>query len=108
MKYGDAYSKKFGGSDSLANDWFKLTITGYGEDDQPTDSARIYLADFRFSGWKNDYILDEWLPVNLSKLGNVKKLKFQLSSSDVDAFGMRTPGYFCLDDVEYKMVKKTM
>lgn len=108
MKYGDEYSKKFGGADSLDNDWFKLTITGIGEDDLPTDSARIYLADFRFSGWENDYILDEWLPVNLSGLGRVKKLRFQLSSSDMDAYGMRTPGYFCLDDVEYKLVGKTL
>ncbi|NJK94142.1 MAG: DUF4465 domain-containing protein [Bacteroidales bacterium] len=50
MKYGDAFSKKFGGADSTQSDWFKLTIIGIGADNTPTDTVSVYLADFRFTG----------------------------------------------------------
>jgi len=106
MKYGDLYSKKFGGKDSLFPDWHKLSIIGINQAGLPTDTAQVYLADYRFSGWKQDYIVDEWIKVNLTKLSEVKALRFELSSSDNGDWGMNTPGYFCLDDLEYKLVSK--
>jgi len=107
MKYGDGTGKKFGGADSTENDWFKLQIIGIDKSGVVTDTANVYLADFRYSSKKMDYILNSWLSVDLLKLGEVKKLKFLLSSSDNGIYGMNTPGYFCLDDLEYKPVKTT-
>ena len=47
-----------------------------------------------------DYIVDEWTPVVLTSLGNVKSLEFQMSSSDNDPiFGMNTPAYFAIDNI---------
>jgi hypothetical protein len=107
MKYGDAYSKKFGGADSTVSDWFKLRIIGIDANGVPTDTAKVYLADYRFSGWKNDFIVNQWIEMDLSKLNEVKALKFILTSSDTGDFGMNTPGYFCLDDIEYNPVVVT-
>jgi hypothetical protein len=105
MKYGDKFGKKFGGADSTESDWFKLAIIGIDNSENPTDTANVYLADFRYAGKNStDYIVDQWIPVDLSKLGEVKKIKFELSSSDNGNYGMNTPGYFCLDDLEYKLV----
>ncbi len=91
MTKGDAYAKKFG-----AGDWFLLTITGYDADDQVTGTKEYYLADLRDPA--KAYIINDWRYVDLSGLGKVKKIQFQLSSSDIGDWGMNTPGYICLDD----------
>lgn len=58
--------------------------------------VEFYLADYRFT---DDYIIDEWTWVDLSGLGDVVGLEFYLSSSDNNAGGMKTPGYFAMDTV---------
>jgi len=35
-------------------------------------------------------------------LGNVDSLQLSLSSTDTGAFGMNTPAYFCVDNIETK------
>lgn len=107
MKLGDGMAKKFGGTSGNDQDWLKLRIIGINEAGTPTDSVDFYLADYRPADNKQDYILNEWKSVNLDKLGKIKKLKFELSSSDNNEWGMLTPGYFCLDNMEYKPVAKT-
>jgi hypothetical protein len=42
--------------------------------------------------------------VDLSNLKVAKKLRFSLSSSDNAAWGMNTPGYFCLDNLNYEIL----
>ncbi|MBR3480861.1 MAG: DUF4465 domain-containing protein [Prevotella sp.] len=88
---GDPYAKKFG-----KGDWFKLTITGYDADDEPTGTKEFYLADLRDAS--KAYIINDWRYVDLSVLGAVKKLSFELSSTDNGDWGMNTPAYFCLDN----------
>jgi hypothetical protein len=99
LRDGSAFAKKFGGQTGDDPDWFKLTITGIDADDQVTGEVEFYLADFRFEDNTRDYILDSWAFVDLTALGEVKRLRFALSSSDTGDFGMNTPGYFCLDTV---------
>ena len=48
----------------------------------------------------DDFILDTWAFVALDSLGIVAALKFALSSSDVGAFGINTPTYFAIDNVQ--------
>ena len=98
MQDGDAYAKKFGGAEGTDPDWFLLTIRGY-ENGNYTDSVNFYLADFRSDDPQQDYILKSWGWVDLQPLGAVDSLTFELHSSDVGDYGMNTPAYFCMDNL---------
>jgi hypothetical protein len=91
MTCGDSFAKKF-----EKGDWFKLTITGYDNDDEVTGTKEFYLADLRDP--KKAYIINDWRYVDLSGLGEVAKIGFELSSSDNGDWGMNTPAYFCFDN----------
>ena len=99
MLNGDAYAKKFGGITGDDPDYFLLTVKKYLGGTLGPDSIDLYLADYRFGNNSEDYILDEWTWLDLSPLGNADSLHFNLTSSDVGAFGMNTPAYFCIDDL---------
>jgi len=99
MLNGDFFAKKFGGASGADPDWFKLTATGYSGSN-PTGSAEFYLADFRFDDPTQDYIVDEWTWFDLTALGNADRIVFSLSSSDVGQWGMNTPAYFALDNLQ--------
>jgi hypothetical protein len=65
-------------------------------------SVDFYLADYQFTSNCYDYILHEWTWVDLTPLGDiVKTLHFELSSSDIGAWGMNTPSYFAIDNLQY-------
>jgi hypothetical protein len=98
MRDGDAYAKKFGGSTGNDPDWFKLKIFGFMSGNL-VDTTNFYLADFRDANNANDYIVKDWTWVDLTVLGNVDSLSFEMSSSDVGSFGMNTPAYFCMDEL---------
>lgn len=95
IKYGYGYAKKFGGRSGDDPDWFKLTITGIGLINQITGQKKFFLADYRFDDNSKDYIVNRWSIIDLSDLGVVKRLEFELASSDAG-----TPLYFCLDDLK--------
>jgi hypothetical protein len=97
MLNGDAFAKQFGGASGDDPDWLLLTVTGYDAAGAPSGSVEVYLADYRFADNALDYVLDEWLWVDLADLGSVESLDFVLSGSDVGAFGLNTPAYFALD-----------
>jgi len=90
-------NSRFGGTTGDDSDWFLLTITGIDANDQPTGSVAFYLADFRFIDNARDYIVDSWAFVDLTALGEVKVLRFALSSNDNNELGMLTPGFVCID-----------
>ncbi len=99
IKDGDAFAKKFGGITGNDPDFFLLTVKKYLGGQLSTDSVNFYLADYRFSDNAQDYIVQDWAWLDLSSLGSADSLRFSLSSSDVGAFGMNTPAYFCVDNV---------
>jgi len=99
MLNGDDFSKRFGGEDGADEDWFLLTIHGLGPGGGETGTVDFYLADFRAADSADDYIVDRWTWVDLSSLGPVTGLQFTLSSTDTGDFGMNTPAYFALDDL---------
>ncbi|MBW2037196.1 MAG: DUF4465 domain-containing protein [Deltaproteobacteria bacterium] len=99
MLEGDQFAKKFGGDDGTDPDWFLLTITGRDADGNETGTVEFYLADFRPDDNSQDYIVDNWRWVDLTSLGTVKSLEFSLTSSDTGDWGMNTPAYFCIDNV---------
>lgn len=90
MLNGDDFAKKF-----TSEDWFKLTITGIDAAGGETGSVEFRLADGR-------NIIKDWTWVDLRELGTVKQLTFSLSSTDVGAWGMNTPAYFCIDNINEK------
>ena len=98
MANGDGFAKKFG-----KGDWFLLTITGYDADDKVTGTKEYYLADLREAD--KAYIVNDWRYVDLSGLGKVSKLGFELTSSDNGTYGMNTPAYFCFDNLGAKGVE---
>ncbi len=94
MRDGDAFAKKFTNADQ---DYFKLHIYGYSNG-LITDSTEFFLADFTHADSSLDYIVNDWQYVELLP-GPYDSVSFNLSSSDLGAFGMNTPAYFCIDNV---------
>lgn len=99
MRDGDAFAKRFGGEDGTDPDFLYVTIKEVGSRDTG-DSLNIFLADFRSDNSAEDYILGEWTYVDLTGFSNVDTLSFTMHSSDVGGFGINTPTYFCMDDLE--------
>ncbi len=101
MLNGNAFAKKFGGDSGDDADFLRLSVYGINAANQPVfDHVEFYLADFRFDVNSQDYILDEWAELDLSALSDATSLHFNLDSSDVGDFGMNTPGYFVIDNLQ--------
>lgn len=98
MKYGDDFTKKFGGADGTDPDYFKLIVSGYETFGDKTDSVDFFLADFRYNESEKDYIVNDWKWIDLSTLGVVSSIKLKLESTDNGDWGMNTPAYFCIDN----------
>jgi len=85
-------------------DWFKMTVWGFDAGGTASNSLDIYLADYRDSDSDNWYALDDWTAFDLSALGAVYGLGFELASTDTGDYGMNTPAYFAMDDLGYNAV----
>jgi hypothetical protein len=109
IKNGDNFAKKFGGVSGNDADSFVLTINFF-VDSIKVDSKKVILADFRFADNTKDFILDSWqtieLPIDFPN-GIADSITFDLASSDNGQFGMNTPGFFCMDEVEYGLIGNT-
>ena len=99
MRDGDAFAKKFGGPTGDDPDWFRLTISIFSQGLFCGNGA-FYLADFRFSDNTQDYIIKDWRLIGISSVCMIDSVYFELSSSDTGMFGMNTPAFFCLDNIE--------
>ena len=97
MKEGDDFATQFN-----QGDWFKLTVFGWDENNEIKDSVSYYLADYRDTDQENHYIIEAWEEIDLTSLGEIRKLSFNLTSSDVGDWGMNTPNYFAMDDIIYE------
>ncbi|MFZ5527375.1 MAG: DUF4465 domain-containing protein [Pseudomonadota bacterium] len=99
MKNGDSFAKKFGGASGNDADWLLLSIIGKDALGATTGTVDFYLADYRFADNSQDYILDQWAHVDLTSLGAVSSIEFQMTSSDTGLYGINTPTYFALDNL---------
>lgn len=103
MRDGGFVGKKFGGTPNVDEDWYRLTVYGYLNDNMKADTVDFYLADFRFTDSTQDYIVRDWQWVDLTPLGNVDSITFALNSTDtVGGFGMNNPAYFAIDNFTTK------
>lgn len=97
--------------DPNGDDFLRITFTGYDSPDamgSTTGALTRYLADFRadksdnvdallFAG--NDYILEDFLTVDLTPLGSARSIGLTFEGSDVGGFGLNTPAYVALDNL---------
>lgn len=107
IKHGDSFARKFGDttgtncnglySQGEYPDWFRVVVKGYRGGNLLTDSVTFYLADYRTSA---DYAIKNWQYVNCSSLEQVDSIVFKLNSSDTGSFGMNTPAFFAIDNLE--------
>lgn len=84
-------------------DFLKLKIYGY------KGGTKVGQVDFflctRKADSENptyDYVMNDWVKVDLVSLGEVDKLSFKMESNDMAIGKMRTPAYFCLDGIRLK------
>ena len=109
MRDGDVFGKQFGSVNAAdgnpdgtnGEDWFRLLIIGKDDQSNTTDTVVFYLADYRFANNTQDYIVNTWQTVDLTSLGEVQFLEFELESSDHNTQGILTPAYFALDNITY-------
>ncbi len=112
MRDGDAFSKQFGSplnasgvpDGTNGEDYFRVWIIGEDLTGTNKDSVEFYLADYRFANNAQDYIVDTWEHIDLSTFTfDVSIVSFRFESSDVGQWGINTPTYFALDNIEYSM-----
>lgn len=94
---GDGMSTVPGGF--AKGDYLTVKATGYNAGGTVTSEEVYYLADYRSEKAADRYYLDTWQWLDLRSLGKVKKVTFALESTKKNSYGMTTPAYFCLDDV---------
>jgi hypothetical protein len=107
MRNGDAFSKKFGGASGNDPDFFRVSLNGFdglGGTGSLLGSITVPLADFTFADSSQDYILADWLTVDLSSIATARSIALRFSSSDTGAFGINTPTYVALDNLTLTVV----
>lgn len=98
MVNGSDYSKKF-----VSGDWFKVIVTGY-LNNTVTGSAEFYLADFRNG---KSLLVNSWKKLDISSLGQIDRLSFTFGSSDTGSWGINTPKYVCVDNLDLRQKEAT-
>lgn len=78
--------------------WFKMTVRGYLNGQKVVDSVDFMLGEVANDSTQN--IVNTWTWVDLSTLGHVDSLTYDLSSNDTaGGFGMNNPAYFAMDNL---------
>lgn len=99
---GDSFGKKFGGLAGNDPDWFLARIEARSESGALLGEITTYLADFRFADNTQDYILDQWIEVDLTPLQHAElaRLEIRIDSSDFNPqLGLNSPAYVALDNL---------
>jgi hypothetical protein len=82
-------------------DWFKVTFTGYNACGENLGSVDYYLADFRNG---KSFIEKGWANVSLVSLGEeVLKVSISFSGTDIGDYGLNTPTYCVIDEIDYRI-----
>ena len=83
------------------SDWVKLVATGYDASGAKTGTAEIYLCN------GPDNIVTDWTKWDLSGLGKVVKVTFNVTGSSDNGYGFSQPAYFAYDDVAVRFEKES-
>ena len=91
------------GNDLTANigpdDWVKLIAIGYNAAGEKTGEVSIYLCN------GPDNIVMDWTKWDLSGLGKVNSVMFNVAGSSDNGYGFSQPAYFAYDDVAVRFEK---
>ncbi|MDM1348896.1 DUF4465 domain-containing protein [Myroides marinus] len=96
---GDSFARKF-----EKGDYFKVMIYGVDKNNKINPKpVTHYLADFR-----GDKLImsKDWNKVDLSSLGEVSYLVFQMETTDAGDYGPNTAVYFCMDGLTVDKIDK--
>lgn len=109
MRDGDAYAKQFGSPNNAAGDpdgtngedFYRVWVICEDYAQTQKDSIEVLLADYRFADNAQDYIVEEWMNVDVQSVGfMVNRITLRMESSDNHpTYGMNTPAYYAIDDV---------
>lgn len=105
MLNGDAVARQFGGEDGTDPDYFKLIIKALDATNQVIATVNVMLADFTSDNSAEDYISNAWTDINMSEAGRISALVLSFESSDVGQYGMNTPAYVCIDNIEGELAE---
>lgn len=81
--------------------YFRVTFTGVDAAGAETGSVEHYLADFRTDSAPG--LAEGWHKVDLSSLGSVHKVMINFEGSDVGEYGLNTPAYCAIDNIEVRL-----
>lgn len=101
LENGDGWMIPVGGVTDEC--WYKIIAYGYNNINQPTDTAEFIL-------WNNGQGVQEWIKWDLSVLGDVARVEFNLVGSDelyASGYGLGAPGYFAYDNVAVRFTQTT-
>lgn len=79
-------------------DKLTLQLTGTAEDGSVT-TLETLLADYTTENEQDRWYLDSWQWIDLSKLGSIVSLEWNITSTRNNAGGMTTPAYVCIDNL---------
>lgn len=82
------------------DDWVKAVAIGYDADGNETGRAEIYLCN------GPDNIVTEWTKWDLTSLGKVVKVDFNILGSSDNGYGFSQPAYFAYDNVTVRFDKE--
>ena len=102
IKYGNTFGN-VGEAEPLedSNGYFKLLAYGFNGSTATNGGVpvEIYLTDYRITTIPSIPPVITWTKFNLSALGTVTRVEFNMEGSDSGAYGLNTPAYVCMDDV---------
>ena len=101
LENGDGWMIPSGG---VTDDcWFKIIAYGYNSTNELTNTEEFVL-------WEKGIGIQEWTKWDLSNLGNVARVEFNLIGSEelyASGYGLGAPGYFAYDNVTVRFPKNS-
>ncbi|MBR3287280.1 MAG: DUF4465 domain-containing protein [Bacteroidales bacterium] len=95
FKNGNSFAPAIG-----EGDWVKIIATGYNEDGEETGTCEFYLGE------GPDKIVTDWTKWNLSSLGEVLTVSFNITGTADNGYGFSQPAYFAYDDVAVRFYEE--
>ena len=80
---------------------FKIVARGYASvyDEEPVTTSEFYLLN------EGKQFVTEWTKWDLSSLGKVMRIEFNLAGTSDNGYGYSQPAYFAYDDVAVRFDK---
>lgn len=99
---GNPFGNNPGQSLEQAQGWLRVDVYGYdgkGAAVNGSEPLQFYVCDYRAGSATAKPIASTWTKWDLSALGPVNKVKFNFVGSDTGAYGLNTPAYLCIDNL---------